>query len=529
MQQIHALSPSQQTLTLSFKRPKTPYISNSGSSYSPLPRRVLKKTDNSTPPLSLKRLTSRIVQLTRRRQLRQIFEEIEVAKREYGKLNRIVMNAVMDACVHCGDVDLAIRIFQEMLKPESCGVDTISFGILLKGLGESRRIDEAFQLLESVEKGTAVGSPKLSPTLIYGLLNSLIEAGFTVFSAGDLRRAHGLLARYRSILHEDGPSILMYNLLIKGYIKDGSPQDAFAVRDEILRQGLKPDRLTYNTLVFACVKSRQMDAAMQLFAEMKVSRKSERPGFSDANDFISVQKLVIEMKSSENLIIDRIAYTAIVDALLICGSTKGALCIFGEILKLTGVHPYLRPKPHLYLSMMRTFALKGDYHMVKCFHARMWPDTSGTISPALQVEADELLMEAAINDGQVDVAREVLSNVNTKWEEISWTSRGSMAAVRVEALSGFSTMFSPYLLPQVILDGPIKNIMMPFDEAQPLHANMYLEKVVMRFFRDAVVPVIDDWGSCVGLVHREDCKQVLPFVFDSYFLYKCVRCLAWAS
>lgn len=426
--------------------------------------------------------------------MRQIFEEIEVAKRQYGVLNRIVMNAVMDACVRCGNVDLANQIFQEMLKPESCGVDTISFGILLKGLGEARRIDEAFQLLESVEQGTAVGSPKLSSTLIYGLLNSLIEAG-------DLRRAHGLLARYRCVLHEDGPSILMYNLLIKGYMNIGLPQDAFAVRDEILHHGLKLDRHTYNTLVFACVKSGQMDAAIQLFSEMKdeaekMNRQEIFPdavtyttllkGFRDAKDLLSVQKLVIEMKSSENLFIDRVAYTAIVDALLICGSLKGSLCIFGEILKQANVHPYLRPKPHLYLSMMRAFAARGDHSIVKAFHIRMWLDTAGFISRATQVEAEELLMEAAINNGQVEVARKTLSSLHAKWGQISWTNRGCMAAVRVEAFSGFTTMFSPYFLPQVSLGDPIKNIMVPFEDAQPLHGNLEVEKVVMRFFRDSV-------------------------------------------
>jgi hypothetical protein len=48
---------------------------------------------------------------------------------------------------------------------------------MVKGLGLARRIDEAFKILESVEQGTAVGSPKLSAPLIYGLLNALIEAG----------------------------------------------------------------------------------------------------------------------------------------------------------------------------------------------------------------------------------------------------------------------------------------------------------------------------------------------------------------
>lgn len=64
----------------------------------------------------------------------QIFEEIEIAKRRHGKLNTIVMNAVMEACVHCGDVDLALKVFDEMTKPESCGVDNVTYGTLLKVL-----------------------------------------------------------------------------------------------------------------------------------------------------------------------------------------------------------------------------------------------------------------------------------------------------------------------------------------------------------------------------------------------------------
>lgn len=47
----------------------------------------------------------------------------------------------------------------------------------MKGLGDAQRIDEAFQVLESVEQGTAVGSPQLSAALFSGLLNALIESG----------------------------------------------------------------------------------------------------------------------------------------------------------------------------------------------------------------------------------------------------------------------------------------------------------------------------------------------------------------
>ncbi|XP_043710313.1 pentatricopeptide repeat-containing protein At5g10690 [Telopea speciosissima] len=542
MQHIHGFSPPRETSTLSLLIPSSItrrlHTSNKSASCSVSHgtdrKSSLYKSQILSLKTNLKRLTSRVVELTRRRQLHQIFEEIEIAKRRYGKLNTIVMNAVMEACVHCGDIDSALQIFGEMSKPESCGVDCVTFGTLLKGLGEARRIDDAFQLLESIEQGAAAGSPKLSPTLIYGLLNALIEAG-------DLRRANGLVARYRFLLHEGGgPSILMYNLLMKGNIKMGFPQDALTLHDEIVRQGLKPDQLTYNTLVSACVKAGNLEFAMRLFAEMKdegqkVKRRDLFPdavtyttllkGFGHAMDLLSIQKIVMEMKSSHGLFIDRIAYTAIIDALLNCYSIKGALCLFGEVLKPSGQNPDLRPKPHLYISMMRTFSFLGDYRMVKTLHTRMWLDTVGTIAPPVQVEADELLMEAALNNGQVDVARQILSNIITRWKVTSWTSRGSMVAVCIEALSGFTlSTLCPHVLYQVPLSDPIENIMTPFAEAHPLHFTLDLKKVVMRFFSAPVVPVIDDWGSCIGLVHREDCYEVL---FHFHYLF--LKFLRWLS
>ncbi|KAJ6329848.1 hypothetical protein OIU76_008636 [Salix suchowensis] len=471
------------------------------------------------PHHSLKRLTFRIVQLTRRRQLEQIFEEVESAKRRYGKLNTIVMNAVMEACVHCGDTESALKVFDEMCKSESCRVDGVSYGTLLKGLGVARRIDEAFQILESVEMGTAVGSPKLSAPMIFGLLNALI-------SAGDIRRAKGLLARYGYLLHESrNPSILIYNLLMKGYIGAGCPEDALPVHDEILELGLTPDRLTYNTLISACVKAGKLDDAMRFFDEMKdkaqnFSRDKLYPdvvtyttllqGFGGAKDLLSVQKIVSEMKLHRNLVIDRTAFTAMVDAFLNCGSMNDALCVFGETIKRAGVNPKLRPKPHLYLSLMRVSAIQGEYNMVKHLHRRLWPDTSGAISLALQEEADHLLMEAALNDGQVYVALENLTNAVLKWKRIPWTSRGGMVAMRIEALLGFTnSIVSPYLLPLVSPSEPIESIMMPLKAAKPLLGTLHLKQVVMRFFRDQVVPIVDDWGSCVGLLHREDCTEVL--------------------
>lgn len=69
----------------------------------------------------------------------------------------------------------------------------------------------------------------------------------------------------------------MYNLLMKGYINSGLPQAALNVHEEMSHQGLDPDRLTYNTLIFACTKTGNLDAAMCFFEEMK--EKGETNGY----------------------------------------------------------------------------------------------------------------------------------------------------------------------------------------------------------------------------------------------------------
>lgn len=56
-----------------------------------------------------------------------------MAKKRYGKLNLIVMNAVLEACVHCGDIELALKVFDEM--SSGCGVDNVTYATLLKVFG----------------------------------------------------------------------------------------------------------------------------------------------------------------------------------------------------------------------------------------------------------------------------------------------------------------------------------------------------------------------------------------------------------
>ena len=80
---------------------------------------------------------------------------------------------------------------------------------------------------------------------------------------------------------------------------------------------------------------------------------------------------------------------------------KEGLLLLEEMLQLSKEKKDLRPKPHVFLSLMRAFAAKGDIEVVQKLHSEMIPLASGPVTPQHRVEADELLIEAAVNNGQV--------------------------------------------------------------------------------------------------------------------------------
>lgn len=61
---------------------------------------------------------------------------------------------------------------------------------------------------------------------------------------------------------------------------------------------------------------------------------------------------------------------------------------------------------------------------------------------------------------------------------------------------------------QVSLQDTVESIMMPYEQTRPLRGDLQLKTVMMRFFKDDFVPIIDNGGACVGIVHAKDCVEV---------------------
>ncbi|CAK9257671.1 unnamed protein product [Sphagnum jensenii] len=461
----------------------------------------------------LRALTRRIVELSNRKQLGKIFEELEIAKKENGKLNHIIMNAVLMACVNCKDIDYGLRVFNEMAAPGGTGVDNVTYGTLLKGLGEARRLDDAFELLESMEAGTAPGQPELTNVHLNTLVNACADAG-------EALRARGVLLRYRSSVRKSGLTTFTYNLLIKGYARSDNPLEALKLMDEMKSHGLQLQRLTYNSLILACVRGGDMARAFELLTAMKEDAKRLQTsrllpdvvtyttllrGLADVGDLEGVCNMVTEMKEMPTCVLDRVAYTAIIDACIASGSPERGLAYAEEMQRNAKDDVQLRPRAHVFLALMRAFAERGDVTMVGSLRSRLIPEAAGHVWPEDRAEADELYIEAAVLAGQVKMSFHnhlicwlFLSAKFAIWHSHYWSF------LLIVSLS----VSSPLYVEQVSPNEGVESIMVPYDEARPPLGDIQVRKVALRFLREQVLPIVDERGACIGVVFAEDCSEM---------------------
>eukprot|EP00850_Spirogloea_muscicola_P010366 SM000060S19698 [mRNA] locus=s60:584769:590244:- [translate_table: standard] len=474
-------------------------------------------------------LTRRIVELGKRRQLDQVFEELEGAKKRGVPINLISRNAVLAACVHSDKVDRALQVFRDMTAAGGVGADSVTYGTLIKGLGQAKRLDDAFELLESMENGTAPGRPQLNAVHINTLINACAEAG-------DALRARGILQRYRTFGQgSSGPSTFTYNLLIKGYARSDNPLEALKIANEMRLLGLPLQRVTYNSLILACVRGWDFDKALDFLDEMKsearrlktsrllpdvVTYTTLLKGLAEDGDLDSVLAIAQEMNATPTCVIDRVAYSAIVDACITAGSPNDGLLFLAEMEAEARNDPSLRPRAHVFLALLRALASDGAHcDTCRMLADRMITSASGTVWPEDRAEADELVLEATINAGQMKEATLLLRKmISSARRLVGLTKRGVGTLVKLMTFSDAAVDdFKPLVFhPEAQPRSTVRSIMTPLSTLKPLPlSTATVGKVVLRFLSSSFVPVLDDKGQCQGILEAQKCKTVESSICDA--------------
>jgi pentatricopeptide repeat protein len=163
---------------------------------------------------------------------------------------------VIDCCRRMGRADLGFCVLGQSLR-EGCGVDTIMFGSLIKGLCSLKQIGLAVKVFA---KTPLMGC---APNLI--IYNTLIEG---LCSTGDSRLGHELcrqMARERSSYM---PDVITYSTLIHGFCKEGEIGMAVEMFKEMTAEEVRPDVITCNILIDGLCKNGDVITARKVIEEM---------------------------------------------------------------------------------------------------------------------------------------------------------------------------------------------------------------------------------------------------------------------
>lgn len=150
-----------------------------------------------------------------------------------------ILNSILNVLVK-EDIDLARMFFRKKMKDSR---DSRTYGILMKGLCETNRIQEAFKLLQLMKKSGYV-NPVIYNTLIHALCRN------------------GKVGRARSLMSEmDGFSDVTFNIMISAYCSENNCIQALVMLEKCFDSGFVPDKISTTKIVdVLCEHGRAMES-----------------------------------------------------------------------------------------------------------------------------------------------------------------------------------------------------------------------------------------------------------------------------
>jgi len=171
------------------------------------------------------------------------------------KLDTVAYGCLIRAAVESGRLDLARKLFQESGNP-----DLINYMSLIRAAGRERNLAKALSLLGDLER-----SPIPIDTTAYNCVLDVCVA------CGDQRAAKDLFRKMRDAGHVD---VISYNTYLKTLLSrnggsPGSASDITLILQEMRSQGIKPNPVTYNSLINAGISRGDLRGAWQYVEDME--------------------------------------------------------------------------------------------------------------------------------------------------------------------------------------------------------------------------------------------------------------------
>ncbi|RLM65019.1 protein Rf1, mitochondrial-like [Panicum miliaceum] len=155
---------------------------------------------------------------------------------------------LMDCCLRVRCPDIAFAFFARLLQT-GLGVPAITFTSLLKGLCDSKRLDEALDML-------LCRMPEL------GCEPNVISYNVLLKGFCSDKKSQQAVELLQFMAKEGGvcsPDVVSYNTIIDALFKEGELAKACDLLHNMVQQGISPSIVTYNCIIHALYKARAID------------------------------------------------------------------------------------------------------------------------------------------------------------------------------------------------------------------------------------------------------------------------------
>jgi len=164
----------------------------------------------------------------------------------------VTYSTLVKGFCNTGCLDRALQIVKEMQSSSKYMPDEVMYNSLLDGCAKEQRPDDALKLFDEMKKS---GVPPSNYTL--SMLVKLM---------GRCRRLNQAFTLIEEITSEFKlkVNIQVYTCLITACFNNRQAFKALALHDQIIKEGVQPDEMTYSVLVQGCLKAGLVDKAVQL-------------------------------------------------------------------------------------------------------------------------------------------------------------------------------------------------------------------------------------------------------------------------
>merc|ERR1719231_1072844 len=165
----------------------------------------------------------------------------------------ITYSTIVKGYCMSGDVDKGFEVLKEMKRDGKHCPDEILYNSLFDGCAKQHRLEDALRLLDDMTDTHVVPS-NYTLSILVKLL-------------GRSRRLNQAFTMVETICKEHGfrPNIQVYTCLIQACIQNRQLGRAIALHDEILAEGgCNPDQKTYTVLARGCLQSGAVEKAVEV-------------------------------------------------------------------------------------------------------------------------------------------------------------------------------------------------------------------------------------------------------------------------